>query len=86
MAAGSQLSAPQAGESSTRRGQHKPTLTKPKVCAGQDRENPQGQLEPIQHGLAVRTSLPPWSVHLARSLCMHLITHAEPNGLSAILV
>lgn len=64
------------------RGQHKPTLTKPKVCAGQDREFSQGQLEPIQHGPAVWTSLPPWSVRLACSLCLHLITHAESNHLS----
>lgn len=66
----------------SRRGQHKPTLTKPKVCAGQDRELLQGQLEAIQHGPAVWASLPPWSVRLARSLCPHLITHAEPNHLS----
>lgn len=45
-------------------------------------EFPQGQLELIQHGPAAWASLAPWSVRLARSLCLHLIAHAEPNHLS----
>lgn len=73
----------QLDHSGSRRGQHKATLIKPKVCAGQDRGFPQGQLEPVQHGHTVWTSLPPWSVRLARSLCPYLITHAAPNHLSS---
>lgn len=58
------------------------------LCWDQEGEFHQDQPERSQRGSAAWTSLPPWSVHLACSLCLHLIACdvLSPITYQAILV